>query len=106
MHVCSIRLSHTLPPHQVGFPRRDPERLKIALDNTYHIVWVRATKQSRMARLGQMIGFARATSDGVLSATIWDVSVNPAWQRIGLGRAMMERLTKQLVQDGIPTITL
>ena len=59
-----------------------------------------------MARLGQMIGFARATSDGVLSATIWDVSVNPAWQRIGLGRAMMERQTKQLVQDGIPTITL
>lgn len=46
---------------------------------------------------GQMIGFARATSDGVLSATVWDVAVNPAWQRSGLGRALMERLTKKLV---------
>ncbi len=47
---------------------------------------------------GQIIGFARATSDGVLSATVWDVAVNPAWQRSGLGRALMERLTKKLVR--------
>lgn len=45
-------------------------------------------------------------SDGALSATIWDVAVNPAWQRAGLGRAMIERLTETLVMDGIPTITL
>lgn len=103
------------PPHahlaavslpQVNFPRRDPAKLKIALENTYALVWVRSTKQSRLARLGQMVGFARATSDGVLSATIWDVAVMPAWQRSGLGRAMMERLTRQLVANSIPTITL
>lgn len=35
-----------------------------------------------------------------------DVAVSPAWQRSGLGRAMIERLTNQLVQDGISTITL
>lgn len=90
----------------MGFPRRDPVKLKKALENTFAIVWVRAVKQSRLARLGQMVGFARATSDGVLSATIWDVAVLPAWQRSGLGRAMMERLTGQLVANGIPTITL
>jgi hypothetical protein len=28
-----------------------------------------------MARAGQLLGFARATSDGALSATIWDVAV-------------------------------
>lgn len=54
----------------------------------------------------QLLGFARATSDGALSAVIWDVSVAPAWQRSGLGRAMMERLTASLVHDGIATITL
>lgn len=91
---------------QVGFPRRDPERLKVALENTYKLMWVRSIKQSRFARLGQLLGFARATSDGVFSATIWDVAVSPSWQRVGLGRAMMERLTNQLVQDGISTITL
>lgn len=32
--------------------------------------------------------------------------MSPAWQRSGLGRAMIERLTNQLVQDGISTITL
>lgn len=32
--------------------------------------------------------------------------MSPAWQRSGLGRAMIERLTHQLVEDGISTITL
>lgn len=91
---------------KVSFPRRDPVKLKTALEHTYAIVWVRATKQSRYARLGQMVGFSRATSDGVLSATIWDVAVLPVWQRSGLGRAMMERLTRKLVEAQIPTITL
>lgn len=43
---------------------------------------------------------------GTPQQTIWDVAVNPAWQRLGLGRALMERLTAKLVEDGIPTITL
>lgn len=42
----------------------------------------------------------------VFTATIWDVAVNPAYQRLGLGRALIERLTKRLVDEGIPTITL
>lgn len=29
-----------------------------------------------MGRVGKLIGFARATSDGALTATIWDVAVN------------------------------
>lgn len=91
---------------KVGFPRRDPERLKVALANTHKLIWIRAIKQSRFARMGQLLGFARATSDGSISATIWDVAVNPAWQRVGLGRAMMERLTKRLVEDDIRIITL
>ncbi|KAI8468200.1 MAG: hypothetical protein J3K34DRAFT_378299 [Monoraphidium minutum] len=91
---------------KVGFPRRDPERLKVALENTHRLVWVRAVKAGRAARIGQILGFARATSDGVFSATIWDVAVAPQWQRSGLGRAMMERLTLGLVEDGIPAINL
>ncbi|KAI7843693.1 hypothetical protein COHA_002592 [Chlorella ohadii] len=91
---------------KVGFPRRDPGRLTLALANTYRTVWVRAARKSRVAKQGQLLGFARATSDGALSAVIWDVSVAPAWQRSGLGRALMERLTASLVHDGIATITL
>lgn len=38
----------------------------------------------------QMIGFARATSDGIYRATIWDVIIHPNYQGIGLGRKLVE----------------
>ena len=91
---------------KVGFPRRDPAKLAMALGNTYSCIWIKASRKSRMAKEGQMLGFARATSDGALSATIWDVAVNPAWQRGGLGRGLVERLTEDLVEHGVSTITL
>jgi len=91
---------------RVGFPRRDPGKLALALSNTHRTLWIRAARKSRMAKEGQLLGFARATSDGALSATIWDVAVNPAWQRGGLGRGLVERLTASLVDEGISTITL
>jgi hypothetical protein len=62
---------------QVGFPKRDLDKLEKALVHTHCVLWVRATTKSRYAREGQLIGFARATSDGALSATIWDVAVWP-----------------------------
>ena len=69
-----LDLRRVLP--QVGFPQRDPARLQLALDHSHSIVWIRSMKQSRWARQGQLLGFARATSDGALSATIWDVAVS------------------------------
>ncbi len=38
----------------------------------------------------KLIGFARATSDGIYRATIWDVVVHPAYQGAGLGRKLVE----------------
>jgi ribosomal protein S18 acetylase RimI-like enzyme len=37
-----------------------------------------------------MIGFARATSDGVYRASIWDVIIHPEYQGCGLGRKLVE----------------
>ena len=34
------------------------------------------------------------------------VQINPAWQKVGLGRALMERLLGGLLDAGIPAITL
>ena len=65
-----------LPCLQVGFPRRDPQKLSEALIHTHTILWIRSNRRSRWAKLGQLLGFARATSDGALSATIWDVAVS------------------------------
>ena len=59
----------------VGFPRRDPVRLRRALVNSHAIVWVLSrhdvTGGLRSCRRGQCIGFARATSDKIFNATIW-----------------------------------
>jgi len=38
----------------------------------------------------RLVGFARATSDGVYRATIWDVVVHPDYQGMGLGRKLVE----------------
>lgn len=91
---------------QVGFPRRDPTRLAAALQNTHRSLWVRAARKSRLAKEGQLLAFGRATSDGALSATIWDVAVLPSWQRGGIGRGLVERLTRSIVEEGIPVVTL
>lgn len=37
-----------------------------------------------------LIGFARATSDGVYRATIWDVVIHNDYQGAGLGRKLVE----------------
>lgn len=39
-----------------------------------------------------LMGFARATSDGVYRATIWDVVVHPDYQGGGIGRKLVETI--------------
>ncbi|MEO0966889.1 MAG: GNAT family N-acetyltransferase [Cyanobacteria bacterium J06639_18] len=41
---------------------------------------------------GKMIGTARATSDGIYRATIWDVVVHPKYRGIGLGSKLVETI--------------
>jgi N-acetylglutamate synthase-like GNAT family acetyltransferase len=38
----------------------------------------------------RLIGHARATSDGVYRATIWDVVIDPDYQGFGLGRKLVQ----------------
>ncbi len=40
----------------------------------------------------ELIGFARATSDAVYRATIWDVVVNPDYQGEGIGRKLVQTI--------------
>ncbi|KAL6187866.1 hypothetical protein ACLB2K_039261 [Fragaria x ananassa] len=84
----------------VGFPKRDPAKIRIALDHTDALLWLEYAKTNRP------VAFARATGDGVFNAIIWDVVVDPSFQGIGLGRAVMERLVEELVEKGIGNIAL
>ncbi len=67
--------------------------------------WAQTRRPSEMARAiahskpvvtawdeDQLIGFARATSDGVFRATIWDVVIHPEYRGAGLGRRLVETL--------------
>jgi len=38
----------------------------------------------------KLIGFARATSDGIYRATIWDVVIDPNYRGAGLGRKLVD----------------
>ena len=58
------------------------EDLKVAIANSKPVVavWDGA----------RLIGFARATSDGVYRGTIWDVVIHPDYQGAGLGRKLVQ----------------
>ncbi|XP_078431559.1 acyl-CoA N-acyltransferases (NAT) superfamily protein [Wolffia australiana] len=84
---------------RVGFPRREPARLRMALEHTQALVWL-ADGASRP------VAFARATGDGVFNAVVWDVVVEPDWQGVGLGKAVVERIVADLRRTGVCNIAL
>ncbi|KAI9154126.1 hypothetical protein LWI28_021360 [Acer negundo] len=49
---------------------------------------------------------ARATSDHAFNATIWDILVDPSYQGQGLGKALVEKIVRALLQRDIGNITL
>ena len=61
---------------------RKLEDLQIAIANSNPVVTVWDNRR--------LIGFARATSDGIYRAGIWDVVVHPDYQGMGLGRKLVE----------------
>jgi ribosomal protein S18 acetylase RimI-like enzyme len=69
---------------------RNIDDLEIAIANSNPVVTVWDRER--------LIGFARATSDGIYRAAIWDVIIDPDYQGVGLGRKLVETvLTHPLV---------
>jgi N-acetylglutamate synthase-like GNAT family acetyltransferase len=56
--------------------------LAIAISNSKPVVTVWDEQK--------LIGHARATSDGIYRATIWDVVIDPAYRGAGLGRKLVQ----------------
>jgi ribosomal protein S18 acetylase RimI-like enzyme len=71
---------------------RHPEDLKIAVANSDPVMTAWETDREGLAHQQRMIGFARATSDGIYRATIWDVVIHPDYQGAGLGRKLVQKV--------------
>jgi GNAT superfamily N-acetyltransferase len=99
-------LSHTeraIPADQVltlyraaqWWPERTPDEVDLVLRGSPAVgAWHR----------GQLIGFARAVTDGVLRAYVEDVIVAPSRRGSGIGQAVLNRLIQEL--GAIPVVTL
>lgn len=69
---------------QVGWPRRPLTKVQTALANSFLTSGLYLHHPSHDSQKSdQLIGLARATSDHVFNATIWDVLVDPAYQVSG-----------------------
>ncbi|KAL8161793.1 hypothetical protein V2J09_013282 [Rumex salicifolius] len=96
---------------KVGWPRRPLSKLAAALKNSYMVATLHSVIKSPNEEVSEqtpkrLIGMARATSDHAFNATIWDVLVDPAYQGQGLGKALIEKLVRALLQRDIGNITL
>ncbi|MFN8446371.1 MAG: GNAT family N-acetyltransferase [Caldilineaceae bacterium] len=54
---------------------------------------------------GELVGAARAISDGVISSAIYDVVVDPDYQRQGIGRKLMEALLSRLPKRSVMLVS-
>lgn len=79
-----------------------------------HSFWASGRSQRQLSRMlagsqavisawqgAQLVGFGRATSDGVFRAVLWDVVVAGEHQGRGLGRRIVEALLQEPALQGV-----
>lgn len=94
---------------KVGWPRRPLTKIAASLRNSYLVATLHSiirSSETEGEERKQLIGMARATSDHAFNATIWDVLVDPSYQGQGLGKTLMEKVIRTLLQRDISNITL
>lgn len=100
-----IKFDKNLPPEQiqelyssVGWQHRECYEIKRSLEGSFLVAsaWLNEI----------LVGLARATGDGVYSATIWDLAVSPDYQKQGIGKLLLKSMLTKLKDYDIPLITL
>jgi len=77
---------------------RNIKDLRIAITNSNPVVTVWDAER--------LIGFARATSDGVYRAAIWDVVIDSDYQGAGLGRKLVQTVLSHPLVSKVEKIYL
>ena len=104
-----VQSNGVIPPDQlndlckaVGWSSRTLSKLEKAIQASFrHVVAWHVDREQQ-----QLIGFARAVSDGVYQATLIDIAVHPDFQARGVGKTLVKTLTKQLQAAQIVDIIL
>ena len=76
--------------HSNGWMEHNQEKIKTIFNASTHIVVAKHN--------GSAIGLARAVSDDVFNAAIYDVIVDQSYQNHGIGYGLVCRMIKQLEQ--------
>ena len=82
---------------RVGFGTRQPAVAQSIFTGSYACCFAWAGNQ--------LIGAARAISDGVVSSAIYDVVVDPAYQGQGVGRALLHNLLGRLPKRSVMLVS-
>lgn len=77
---------------------RNMKDMSIAIANSNPVVTVWDNQR--------LIGFARATSDGIYRAGIWDVVIHPDYQGCGLGRKLVETVLTHPIVNKVERVYL
>lgn len=77
---------------KVGFPSYSDEDVKIALQNSLYTVEVKEN--------GETIGIGRMVGDGRILFFIKDVVVDPAFQKHGVGKLIMQNILRNIAERG------
>ncbi len=82
----------------VGWQYRDADRIQESLQKSILVTsaWFNE----------KLVGIARATGDGVFNVSLWDVAVEPSFQKQGIGKLLVGSMVNKLDSDNIQSITL
>lgn len=72
----------------VGMSYSDNETHRISFENSHTVIFVFDNDT--------LIGFGRAISDGIRQAAIYDLAITPEYQGNGVGRLILNNITKRL----------
>ncbi|AAQ00846.1 MULTISPECIES: GNAT family N-acetyltransferase [Prochlorococcus] len=99
------------------WPSKGLSKLKLLLDE--HAFWASGRSEENLKKLlkgsnvvitvwrgNRIIGFGRATSDGIYRAVLWDIVVADDLQGLGLGKKVVEALLSRPCIKGVERIYL
>ncbi len=95
-HIDWVALCEIIRLAPLGTVTREPEKLKIAAENSHTVCSAYAEEK--------IIGYGRAISDSQYHSAIYDIVVLPEFQNQGIGKAIMEALLDKLPKGGLVLI--